>query len=59
MFRPNFRAIFRLIFEQVERKLIMLSIENIINFRIHMFKDQSEDGFTNRAETFSWNYNRI
>ena len=34
MFRPNCRAIFRLIFEQVECKLIMLSTYDISLFKI-------------------------
>ena len=48
-FDPICRAIFRLIFRQVECK----------NCTLHLSKDQPEDGPTNRAETCHWNYNLI
>jgi len=44
MFRPKCRAIFRLVFEEVER-----TINNACT--LHLFKDQLEDVPRNLAET--------
>jgi len=54
MFRPNFRAIFRLIFEKVECTIVHSTCSNIslkmalqlYSCTFHLFKDQPGDGPT-------------
>jgi len=48
MFRPNCRAIFRLIFEQVECTIVHSNFSKIslYNCTLHLFKDQPEDSPT-------------